>query len=264
MISTTLYLLETRAARDYTCPACERTIVRGSQHFRHDPHPMARRHRGERTSHWCYECITNSPRVTDQVGRIWIQPSTNVAGFTPSRGVKLDLLRSHVVGVGRALSERLASEPQAVHRLSAIEFEEFICDRLYAMGLEPRKVGHTFAKDGGVDVVFWPRSHGAFPFLGCAQLKHHRDASRKEGPGAVREFAGTIAGHPFGAALLVTNTSFTYDAQWFAESHAKLIRLRDFADISRWLVDDFSSSAEWREMPHSIELCPGVVVKLRE
>ncbi len=51
----TLYLLETRAAKTYECSACGAAILRGTMHFRHDPHPMARRHRGERYTHWCQD-----------------------------------------------------------------------------------------------------------------------------------------------------------------------------------------------------------------
>ncbi|HET7460779.1 MAG TPA: restriction endonuclease, partial [Longimicrobium sp.] len=83
------------------------------------------------------------------------------------------------------------------------------------------------------------------------------------GPGTVRDFAGAIAGHAFNAGMLISNTSFSPDAQWFARERAKLIRLRDFSDIRRWLLNDFSNAAEWRELPSSIEVCPGVVVKIR-
>jgi Restriction endonuclease len=79
----------------------------------------------------------------------------------------------------------------------------------------------------------------------------------------VREFQGAIGAHPIHAGLIVTNTSFTSDAHWFAREHAKLVRLRDFSDIRRWLLDRFDDGAEWRELPRSIELCPGVTVRIR-
>jgi restriction endonuclease Mrr len=150
-----------------------------------------------------------------------------------------------------------------IHRITPEQFEEFICDRLSAMGLEPKRVGHTNRKDGGVDIVFWPRSSSAFPFLGAAQVKHHRDPSAKEGPPNVRDFAGVLAGHVFNAGILVTNTSFSADAQWFAREHARLLRLREFKDIRRWMFDIFDDDAEWREIPKSIELCPGLVIDLK-
>ena len=161
------------------------------------------------------------------------------------------------------MSESLRKDPSLVYQLSADEFEEYICERLFAWGLEPYRVGATNRKDGGIDVLFWPRAKNVFPFFGAAQIKHHRDPHSKEGPATVRDFAGAIAGHEVNAGLLVTNTAFSPDAKWFAREHAKLVKLRDISDIRRWLLDDFNDEAEWRELPSSIELCPGVVVKLR-
>ena len=80
----------------------------------------------------------------------------------------------------------------------------------------------------------------------------------------MRDFAGVMAGHPFNAGIIVTNTSFSPDAHWFARERAKLIRLREFEDIRRWMFDIFSDEAEWREMPPTLELCPGVVIKIRD
>ena len=116
----------------------------------------------------------------------------------------------------------------------------------------------------GVDLLFWPRTTSTFPFLGAAQVKHHRNLNATERPATVREFSGTLAGHPFNAGLLVTNTSFSPDAKWFAREDAKLMKLRDCSDIRRWLLDDFTDEAEWREIPPSTELCPGVVARIRE
>jgi CheY-like chemotaxis protein len=167
-----------------------------------------------------------------------------------------------VIGVGRILAKHLVYEPTLVHGLSPEEFEELICDRLSAMGMEVRRVGGAFQKDGGIDIVFW--SNGSnFPFLGAAQVKHHKRPRTKEGVGSVRDFAGAIAGQPFGAGIIVTNTSFTADAEWFARERAKLIRLRDYQDVRRWLLGDFTDDAEWREIPESIQLCPGVTIDLR-
>ena len=170
--------------------------------------------------------------------------------------------RVELVGIGALLSAQLAADPEMLHKISSAHYQEFICDRLVAMGQEVQLVGSVFQKDGGIDIVFWPKSRSVLPFLGAVQAKHHKDRSKKEGPGSVRDFAGAIAGHPFGAAILATNTAFTADAKWFAQEHARLIRLRDFDDMKRWIVNDFSNREERREMPESIELCPGVIVKI--
>lgn len=224
--------------------------------------------RGELTTHWCRECIlASNPGPIDFVTkRIRIPAVRVVRGGSHFPDEQLPLfapLRVELVGIGQLLSQQLTDKPSLLYQISPEDFEEFICDRLYAMGFEPQRAGATNRKDGGVDILFYPRLKGAFPFLGAAQVKHHRNPIIKEGPATVREFAGTIAGHPINAGLLVTNTSFSPDAAWFAREHAKLLRLRDFEDIRRWLLNNFSDEEEWREIPASIELCPGVIIKIR-
>lgn len=172
-------------------------------------------------------------------------------------------LQVELIGVGATLSKLIINDPSLITKITPAQYEELICDRLYAMGFEPRQVGNTNRKDGGVDIVFWPRTHTAFPFLGAAQIKHHRDPAQKEGPATIREFAGVMAGHPFHAGLIVTNTTFSPDAMWFAREHASLLKLRDVGDVRRWLLNNFSDEQEWREIPASIELCPGVIVRIR-
>ncbi len=102
------------------------------------------------------------------------------------------------------------------------------------------------------------------PIPGSGQMKYHATPYIAEGPATVREFAGVMSGHTFNAGIIVTNTAFSPDAQWFAREHAKLIRLRDFKDIRRWMFGLFDDSAEWRELPSGIEVCPGIFVKIRD
>jgi len=172
------------------------------------------------------------------------------------------IARVELIGIGGQLSRFLEADPSRVHGLSPRQFQEFLCEQLDAMGFEPRQVGDTYQKDGGVDILFWPREKRGFPFLGAVQAKHHQHPSRKEGPSAVRDFAGVVAGHPINIGVMVTNTSFTADAIWFARNKAPLLRLRDFTDIRRWLAGNFSAAEEWRDLPDSIELCPGMVVPI--
>jgi hypothetical protein len=62
--------------------------------------------------------------------------------------------------------------------------------------------------------------------------------------------------------VLVTNTGFTADAEWFAREKARLVRLRGLTDFRRWLGNQFNDEEEWREIPKVIELCPGVTIQL--
>lgn len=168
--------------------------------------------------------------------------------------------RVELIGIGALLSAQLAADPSMLHQLSPGQFQEFLCDRLAAMGQEVKLVGGVYEKDGGIDILFWPKSRNVVSVLGAVQAKHHRNPSTKVGSPIVRDFAGAISGRQFGAAILATNTAFTPDAEWFAREHARLIKLRDFGDMQRWIANDYRE--ERREMPDEIELCPGVIVKI--
>lgn len=259
-VGKTLYLKDTKAQRSYACENCRIAIPKGAIHFRHDPHPYARQFRDEPTTHWCHQCITAAEPTVDQVGRFWV-PVVKVASVTASRLLAVAEVR--VVPISSDVASLLASDPAFLHSLSPEAFENLMCDRLFAMGYEPKKLGATFQKDGGIDIVFWPRVTQQFPILGAMQVKHHRDPRIKEGPRSAREFWGVLADNVFNLGLLVTNTTFTPDARWFAQKHEQLLRLRDCDDVRRWLRGTFDDEAEWREFPDQIELCPGVVIPLR-
>src|ERR1044071_9413436 len=256
-----LYLTRSRARNPYLCVNCGDRIPRGSMHFRNDPSPFASWHRGEQSSHWCRQCILSSvPEAADIQGR-FIVPAVRVA-----RSEALPVVQPVCVELmpfGTALSDQLCCDPELIHQLTPEQFEEFICEQLFAMGFEPKQVGRTNQRDGGIDILFWPRMKSAFPVLGAAQVKHRQNPKRKIVPAIVQEFAAVLGSHPISAGLLVTNTSFTPSAEWFAREHAKLMRLRGFEDIRRWLAGNFTDEAEWREMPKSIEVAPGVVVPIR-
>jgi hypothetical protein len=156
----------------------------------------------------------------------------------------------------------LRGHPEEIFALSPDRFEELVCDRLREMGLIVERVGgHSFRKDGGIDIVAWPASF-VFPFLLAVQVKHHRVSSQQVGPAPVRELLGAIQNYPFSLGLLVTNTTFTPDATWFASKRSGLLRLRDTTDLKRWLNNDFGAEDEWREVPTEIEICPGTRILL--
>jgi hypothetical protein len=194
--------------------------------------------------------------ANSQVARFLSEPRSS-SSSQPIPTVQVEL-----IPFGEIPAAKLRDDPTAIHNLTPDEFEQFICERLFAMGLEPKRVGRYNQRDGGIDVLFWPRVWRNSPFLGAAQVKHHI-SSRNVGPSTVREFAAVIANHSINAGLIVTNTSFTPDARWFAQERAKLLRLRGFEDIKRWIADDFASEREWREIPTSIELAPGLIVSLK-
>lgn len=148
-------------------------------------------------------------------------------------------------------------------RLKALppdKFQYFIADRLERLGLQAQMVGDVYRKDGGVDIIAYPKV-ATVPFLLAVQAKHHR-TNRKTAVGDVRDFHGVLSssGSPFHIGMIVTNTTFTSDAKWFADYNKKMLRLRDLNDMQRWLREDFVNEHEWREIPNEIELAPGIII----
>lgn len=167
-----------------------------------------------------------------------------------------------LISATRPLLERLAADFDEVYQLTPEQFEELAAERFEAMGFHVERIGKSNSKDGGIDLLFLPKTPTPFPFLGAAQIKHHRSPLKFTGPKAIREFSGVLGAHPFDVGVLVTNTTFTPDAEWFARHHAPLLRLRNGRDLRRWVASQFTDEAEWREIPKAIELCPGVVVQV--
>ena len=167
-----------------------------------------------------------------------------------------------VIPAASKVIQLLRSSERHMYELHPEEFELFVCDRLTHMGFEVERVGRTCARDGGVDIVACPRDLTEFPFLLAVQAKHHRSPSRKIGPAAVKQLQAVVADLPFHAGLLVTNTTFTPDAQWFAKHRAHIVRLRDIDDLRRWIWDNFLGDQEGREIPDTIEVRPGLMVRV--
>lgn len=154
-------------------------------------------------------------------------------------------------------------DPERLKQIPPDKFEYLIANRLENMGLSVQIVGDVNRKDGGVDIIAYPNSGCSFPFLLAIQAKHHR-SSRKTGAPDVRDFHGVLTSRisPFHMGMIVTNTSFTADAKWFANNNQTLLRLRDIQDLNRWMRNDFVNEAEWREIPEEIELAPGITIKI--
>lgn len=148
-----------------------------------------------------------------------------------------------------------------IHKITPEQFELLICDRLDAMGHEVRRTGHTFAKDGGIDIVAWPK-RSSVPFLLGVQVKHRRNSTSALGPKPVKDLLAVLGSAPFDAGMLVTNTTFTPDARWWSKHGSRVVRLRELEDLRKWVEDNFLDGS-FREMPEEIELAPGVVIRLR-
>ncbi len=256
------YLRISRARYSYQCARCSNLIRRGQRYFRDEPHPFARM-RGEAvTQQLCLECVLGADAV-DSFLEAFSASGQLPLGFELTRnGFLLFPPRVELVDFTPYILRMLADSPEDIHRLKPDVFESLIGNRLEAMGLEVVRVGTgTYHKDGGVDFVAWPTS-SPIPFLMAVQAKHTGQPDHKIGPAPGRELFGTVQANGFNAGLLVTNTTFTPDARWFAEQRALLMGLRDIGDLRRWLRNEYLREAEWRSIPAEIEICPGVTIRL--
>ena len=168
----------------------------------------------------------------------------------------------YLVGLKQFDAARLAffaDQPTRLFNLTPEQFQFLIANRLDDLGLEVKLIGEINQKDGGIDIVAVPRQ--GVPFLLAVQVNHHRK-NRKTTVADVRDFHGAInsAASMIQIGMIVTNTSFTADAKWFAENNAKLLRLRDSKDLCRWLRRDYINEAEYREIPDEITVAPGVTI----
>jgi hypothetical protein len=67
----------------------------------------------------------------------------------------------------------------------------------------------------------------------------------------------------FNLGMVVTNTAFTSEAQWYVKPLNLYLRARDSEDVKRWIRGDFSSDLERREIPDAISLTSKLIVDLK-
>lgn len=256
------YIRISRARYDYECARCSSSILKGQHYFRHEPHPYASMRGRAESRQLCLHCVLGRKAAGPFLDAI--KNSTQLPlGFelTPN-GFLLFPPRVELINFTPQLVRLFSREPERMRELSADAFELLICDRLDDMGFELIRVGQgTYRKDGGIDIVAWPRV-SAVPCLMAVQVKHTASLARRIGPAPVRDLQGAIKTTGLNVGLLVTNTTFTPDAKWVAEQLPLLMRLRDFHDLRRWLRSEYLREHEWRDIPSELVIAPGVIIKL--
>lgn len=147
-------------------------------------------------------------------------------------------------------------------KISPEDFQYFVAERLDKMKFNVQIVGEVNSKDGGIDIIATPKEC-SFPYLLGVQVKHH-ERELKTGQKDVRDLLGTINSNNsfFNLGVIITNTSFSPEAKWFAEQNKRLLRLRDLNDLKRWLKEDFNNEFDWREIPDEIELTDGLRIQI--
>lgn len=148
----------------------------------------------------------------------------------------------------------LQEDPERIKQLTPEKFEMLLADRFEAMGLCVQLIGRTNEPDGGIDLIAYPEPASNGPkFLLAVQAEHHR-TDRKTGAPKVQKFVGAVSPvRNFRLGFVVTNTTFTWNAEQYARTQSHFLRLRSLEDLIRWFRDDFNNEAEWREIPDFIE-----------
>ncbi len=258
------------AKYQYNCERCSRIINKGRPYYRLEPFPIARIKGIEKVKHLCFTCVHGEESDdTRQETRDWLKyywvggvEAQQLQIFSPEdEPITLVRTEVHTFSITADFLHALGNNPDEIYQLTPEAFEALICDRLQAMNYGVERIGHSFQKDGGIDIVAWQKK-AEFPFLMAIQVKHHRSPKFKTGPGPIRELLGVIHSHPFQVGVLVTNTTFTPDAKWAAQQHPLLVQLRDIHAIQRWLKNEFLDEYNWQEIPDQITVCPGVVIRL--
>jgi CheY-like chemotaxis protein len=173
--------------------------------------------------------------------------------------IELATARVITLSAYRTILRILKQDPALIRQLGPEALEAFVRERMEMMGFTCAPISPTRQPDGGIDLIACPIKAVPFPFLLAVQVKSHR-AGRQSASREVRDFLGAITGKPITAGVLVTNTTFSADAQWVAAQHQQLLRLRDVHDLRRWVQDDFTTQELWREIPSTLEVRPGLTV----
>lgn len=237
-----------RARSYYTCSHCDGDIEPGQLYYYDQPHSWQRQ-QGRVKQKFCAGCYDSD--------EFWERVWGDEEKWKKVR--KRRIAEAHHISVTPSFIEMLRLDESAIYRISAEDFELLICDRLTAMGFQAKLVGSTYRADGGIDIVFW--SNGQIPILGAVQAKHHRDRRSSTGIATVRDFEGAIH-RQFQVGVVVTNTTFTADAKWFAQNQSAILRLRDGDALRRWIEADFIGGLQVLDRPRILEPRKGLKIEV--
>jgi hypothetical protein len=149
------------------------------------------------------------------------------------------------------------------------QFELLICKFFKDCGYYvARPEGGALKKDGGIDIYVCPNiATNLAPFFIGIQVRQKQYGNNIP-PDDIRDFDSAIQRSQLASiGMFVTNTTFTPDARWFADKVQKSagfaqMRLRDRNDVLRWVHGKYVSHLDWREVPQSVEVAPGIKVKI--
>lgn len=199
-----------------------------------------------------------SPSTFYQLGKVFNELS-ELSNISALRCLKPGFkIITKIVSATIPLYRLLKRDIEAIYRMDAGAFEDFVRERLEQMGMDVHQTGKTYTSDGGVDFIATPRN-SIFPFLLAVQVKHHRHPDIKTGPGPIKDMQSVLAALPFHAGMIVTNTFFTPDAEWWASQSPGKLQLHDISSIRNWIEGRYGLD-RFKNIPPRIQLTPRLEV----
>lgn len=144
-----------------------------------------------------------------------------------------------LVSVNRRLVERVAGAPWSISDLTPRQFEELIAEIFERTGLDVHLTKRT--RDGGYDILAVGRELD-IPVRYIVECKRYAP-KRKVSLDIVQRLLGVKIATQANKAILVTTSSFTADAQRFADSHYWDLALRDGETVLQWIMKLKETSA---------------------
>lgn len=144
-----------------------------------------------------------------------------------------------LVSVNRRLVERVAGAPWSISELTPRQFEELIAEIFDRTGHEVHLTKRT--RDGGYDIIVVGRTLD-IPVRYIVECKRYAP-KRKVSLDIVQRLLGVKIATQANKAILVTTSSFTADAQRFADSHYWDLALRDGKTVLQWIMKLKETSA---------------------
>lgn len=152
----------------------------------------------------------------------------------------------------------LETPPDKIAQLSAARLQLFARECFWQMGYHCSEIGSTFTADGGIDLVAYSPPTQPFPWVLAVQVTTCRN---KVGPAKLRELAGTLQSLPVHVGVLITNSTFSAQARWYAkqfnEKHRQKLWLRDLEDLQCWSRREFAARRYSDDVGFAIELYHG-------
>jgi hypothetical protein len=136
-----------------------------------------------------------------------------------------------IASLAEQISLRLPSDPNALLKIKAREFEHLVAELMVKAGYSVELTKQT--RDGGVDIyALKSDAFGRFlTIVDCKKYAKHRTI----GPSLVRTLYGTLNINKASHGIIATTTTFTNGALSLAEEYAFRISLKDHDDILSWI-----------------------------